>query len=56
MNKQNEILGSYQDKLLRKKLGYEEESDNDEELLELLEDETEFENYREQRLNELSRQ
>jgi hypothetical protein len=56
MSRQQEILGKYQETLLRKHLGHDVESDDDDELLELLEDDTEFDHYRAQRLQELSQQ
>lgn len=52
------VIDSYQDNLILRDQGYNVESDNDDELLDVLDDELDdnFQSYREQRMQELSQQ
>lgn len=51
----DQLLEKYQDNLLRRENGIDVDSDEDEELLELLDD-GEFDQYRERRIEELASQ
>ncbi|CCH43250.1 Thioredoxin domain-containing protein 9 [Wickerhamomyces ciferrii] len=56
MSNTDQLLEQYQDNLLRKNQGEDISSDEDQELLDLLEDGEGFDNYREKRIEELSKQ
>jgi len=54
-DKTHQLLENYQDNLIKRQVGSDVDSDDDEELLELLDD-GEFDQYRERRLQEISKE
>lgn len=54
-DKTHQLLENYQDNLIKRQVGSDVDSDDDDELLELLDD-GEFDQYRERRLQEISKE